>query len=177
MKKLILTLFIVLTMNVTLWGGSKLGLDFKIGTGYMDTVKTEYKNSKYETNSLSTVVLGIGAEYYDNLNIYIGSDLEFAIADDQYTNAYGSLTTAFGKVGIHIDKTIIVYGLGGFAYHDLNSQTINTSGSGIVFGGGLKLNHKQNVGMEINFKRSQLTDNSETKYYVNSMTLNCVLFF
>lgn len=178
MKKLIYSIFVILTISETLFASSsKLGLDFKIGTGYMDSVKTEYKNSKYENNSLSTVVLGLGGEYYDNSNIYIGTDLELALADDQYTNAYGSLTTVFEKVGIHIDKSIIVYGLGGFAYHNLTTETMDISGSGFVFGGGFKINYKRNVGMEVNIKRSQLTDNSDNKYYVNSMTLNCVLFF
>jgi len=177
MNKLVFSIFVILTMNLTLWGASKLGVDFKIGTGYMDTVKTEYKDSKYETNSLSTIVLGMGAEYYENLSIYVGSDVELAIVDDEYTNAYGSLTTVFGKVGIHLERTIIVYGLGGFAYHDLTTQTINTNGAGLVYGGGVKINHKQNVGMEINLKRSQLTDDLNNDYYVNSVTLNCILFF
>jgi len=177
MNKLVFSIFVILTMNLTLWGSSKLGIDFKIGTGYMDTVKTEYKDSEYERNSLSTAVLGIGLEYYDNLNIYTGGDVELAIVDDSYTNAYGSLTTVFGKVGIHLERTIIVYGLGGFAYHDLTSDTMSTNGTGFVYGGGIKLNHKQNIGMEINLKRSQLTDQLDDDYYVNSITINCILFF
>ncbi|MEA2050560.1 MAG: hypothetical protein U9O56_07505 [Campylobacterota bacterium] len=176
MKKFLL-LFTVCVLHISAFAGSKAGIDFKIGTGYMDTVKTEYINSAYETNSLSTIVIGAGVEYYDNSSVYVGGDIELAVVDDAYTNAYGSLTTIFGKVGLHLDRSVIVYGLGGFAYQSLKSDTISTNGTGYVVGGGIKLNHKENIGMEVNLKRSQLSDEEDETYYVNSITVNGIFFF
>ncbi len=177
MKKVLLVVLLIVSCSSSLYSSSKMGVDFKIGSGYMDTVKTEYVNSKYENNSLSTFVIGAGLEFYDKSSIYVGSDIEIAIVDDAYTNAIGSLTTIFAKIGFHIDKSIIAYGLGGFSYQNLQTETIDTSGSGYVYGAGVKFNHQHNIGVEANIKMSQLVDNFNNEYLVNSITINCVLFF
>jgi len=176
MKKILLSL-VIIGLNSFIFAGSKVGIDFKIGTGYMDTVRTEYINSKYEINSLSTFVIGGGIEFYDRANLYIGSDIEFAMIDDQYTNATGYLTTIFGKVGFHIEKTIILYALGGYSHQNIYTETTNTNGNGYVYGGGIKFNHRQNIGAEVNLKRSQLVDDFDNEYVVSSMTVNWILFF